>query len=275
MPQFSLRCFGVGDGWPSAGRDHSSFLYRFPQQTILLDCGEPVSRSYKESGLDYDLIDRILISHLHFDHVGGFFMLMQGFWLEGRKRQLVVHAPEEGIEPMRELLRVGCIFDELLPFPRRYEPLRVGEVIAGGGMRISPFPTRHLWGLRDQFQSKYPQRYEAFSFLIETEHFRIGHSADIGAVEDLAPLVEKPVDVLVCELAHISPEELFKFLRGRAIGRVIFIHLAREHVENFQKIEALAKQQLGSCPVHWPHGGQEFVFEAVAKGNPGAGVRLV
>lgn len=274
MPQFTLRCFGVGDGWPSAGRDHSSFLYQFGERAILIDCGEPVSRTYKSSGLPYDLIDRILVSHLHFDHVGGFFMLMQGFWLEGRKRELTVHAPAEGIDPMRQLLRVGCIFDELLPFPVRYEPLCVDEPIAGGGIRISPFPTRHLWSLRDMFQSRYPQAYEAFSFLIETEHFRIAHSADIGAVEDLTPLLEAPVDVLVCELAHVDPEELFTFLSGRRIGQIVFIHLGRGQVEDFGRITALARERLGSCPVHWPHGGYQFAFGSVAPGRPGAGVTL-
>ena len=47
-----------------------------------MDCGETVSGGYKATGLDYDTIDRIFISHLHSDHIGGFFMLMQGFWLE-------------------------------------------------------------------------------------------------------------------------------------------------------------------------------------------------
>jgi len=125
MHHFLLRCFGVGDGWPSPQRNHSSFLYQFEEQTILIDCGEPVSSSFKAAGLDYNVIDRILISHLHFDHLGGFFMLMQGFWLEARNRELKVHAPRDGIMPIRQLLQAGCIFDELLPFQTRYEPFQV------------------------------------------------------------------------------------------------------------------------------------------------------
>jgi ribonuclease BN (tRNA processing enzyme) len=274
MHSFSLRCFGVGDGWPSPRRDHSSFLYRFKEQTILIDCGEPISCSYKASGLDYNLIDRIFISHLHFDHVGGFFMLMQGFWLEGRSRALEVHVPADGIEPMRQLLQAGCIFDELLPFPIRYWPLQAGQPIAGDGMRIAPFPTTHLWRLRDQFQTKHPQRFEAFSFLIETAQFRVAHSADIGRVEDLAPLVEKPLDLLVVELAHIAPKELFKFLQGRQIGRILFIHLAREYLENFQAIESLAREMLGACPIGWPASGQEFFFEPAVKADGTRGALL-
>ena len=88
MPMAKLTCFGVGDGWPCADRGHSSFLYELGQTTWLVDCGEPLSRSYKLSGRSYDQIDRILVSHLHCDHIGGFFMFMQGLWLERRRKAL-------------------------------------------------------------------------------------------------------------------------------------------------------------------------------------------
>ena len=261
MHTLALRCFGVGDGWPCAERNHSSFLYQLEGRCFLIDCGEPISRSFKASGLDYNLVDHILLSHLHFDHLGGFFMLMQGFWLEGRTKELRVHAPTDGIAPMRQLLDAGCIFDELMPFRTRYEPLQAGQPITLGAIRITPFPTTHLWGLRRLFQDKYPQRYEAFSFLIETPRARIAHSADIGAVQDLAPLVEKPLDLLVCELAHVDPEELFRFLQVRPIKRILFIHLARECVERFAALEKLAQDLLGPDRIGWPSGGQEFILD--------------
>src|SRR5882757_4763574 len=116
MDKFSLKCFGVGDGWPCAERSHSSFLYRFDKTSILIDCGEPISGSYKASGLHYDTIDRIFISHLHSDHIAGFFMLMQGFWLEQRRKDLPVCLPREGSKPIRQLLNAGLVFQELLQF---------------------------------------------------------------------------------------------------------------------------------------------------------------
>src|SRR5580698_7714064 len=114
MGKFALKIFGVGDGWPCADRNHASFLYRLGDVSILLDCGEPISRSFKASGLDYDTIDRIFISHLHSDHTGGFFMLMQSFWLEQRKKDLPVTLPAAGIKLFKQMLNAGFIFDELL-----------------------------------------------------------------------------------------------------------------------------------------------------------------
>src|SRR3954453_7954289 len=107
MAKFFLKCFGVGDGWPCADRNHSSFLYRFGQTSFLVDCGEPLSRSYQAAGLSYDAFDRIFISHLHSDHTAGFFMFLQGLWLERRTKDLPVHMPVDGIKPFQQMLRAG------------------------------------------------------------------------------------------------------------------------------------------------------------------------
>ena len=191
MGKFALKFFGVGDGWPCADRNHASFLYRLGDVSILMDCGEPISRSYKASGLDYDLIDRIFVSHLHSDHMSGFFMLMQGFWLEQRKKDLPVNMPADGIKPFVDLLQAGLVFKELLQFQLRFEALKRGKPIMVGDVKVTPYPSTHLEQLRRAFQKRYPQEFAAYCFLIEKGMMRIGHSADIGCPEDLEPLLRK------------------------------------------------------------------------------------
>lgn len=256
MEKPNLICFGSGDGWPQAYRNHSSFLYGLGDATVLADCGEPVSSSYKASGLGYDVVDRILISHLHFDHVGGFFMLIQGFWLEGRRRPLEVFMPAEGIPLVKALLRAGCIFDELLPFRLEFHPLVHGESrrIGDSGVSVTAFYNTHLATLKESFQRAYPQAFESFSFLIESERLRIAHSADLGAPEDLAPLLEGGVDLLVCELAHFAVEDLFRFLRGKRVGRVLFVHLNRENRRRMEALQAMASEML-EFPVSFAEDG--------------------
>ena len=248
MGKFVLKCFGVGDGWPCADRKHASFLYRFDRVSILVDCGEPVSGTLKASGLSYDAIDRIFISHLHFDHIGGFFMLMQGFWLEQRRKELPVSLPADGVKPFGQLLHAASLYDELLPFKLRFEPLRAGKPVMTGDVRVTPHRTTHLNRLRREFNKRYPQKFEAFCFLIESGGMRIGHSADLGRPEDLDPLLKKPLDLLVCELAHFKAEDLFRYLRGRDIKRVIFTHLARAYWENFKQTRRLAAKMLPDIP---------------------------
>ena len=258
MGKFALKLFGVGDGWPCGDRNHASFLYRLGEVSILIDCGEPISRSYKASGLHYDTIDRIFISHLHSDHIAGFFMLMQGFWLEQRKKDLPVSMPADGIKPIGDLLKAGLVFQELLQFKLRFEALRVRKPVLVGDVRVTPYPSSHLEQLRRAFQKKYPQDFAAYCFLIEQGKLRIGHSADIGCPEDLEPLLQKPLDLLVCELAHFRAEDLFLYLQSRAIKRIIFMHVGRPYWEDLKGTKRLAAKMLPGIPISFARDNQEI-----------------
>jgi len=252
MQSFCLRCFGVGDGTACADRNHSAYLYTIGETSLLVDCGEPISRSFKASGLSYDLIDRIFISHLHADHVGGFFMLLQGFWLEKRKKDLHVHLPAESIQPLRQMLQAAFLFEELMSFRLIFSPLSSGQAVVHSGVRVTPYTTTHLQGLRKTFQGKYPGDYAAYCFLLETEGRRIGHSADLGSPNDLEPLLAKPLDLLVCELAHFKPEELFTFLQGRDIKQIAFTHVARYYWERMDETRRLAAHSLPALNFSFP-----------------------
>lgn len=218
--------FGVGDGWPCADRNHSATLYRLGGTTLLLDCGEPLSRSYAASGLSYDAVDHMLLSHMHADHVGGFQMFMQALWLRGRTKPLTIHLPGEGLVPLRRMLRVGYLFDKLLGFRLSFRTLAARRRFKLGRISVTAHPTGHLAGLRQAFAAHHRQPFEAFSFVLETGQRRIVHSADLGGPADLEPLLRKPVDLLVCELAHFAPADIFRFLRERSVRRVAFTHLS-------------------------------------------------
>jgi ribonuclease BN (tRNA processing enzyme) len=258
MGKYALKCLGVGDGWPCADRNHASFLYRLGDVSILIDCGEPISRSFKSTGLHYDTIDRIFISHLHSDHIAGFFMLMQGFWLEQRRKPLPVNMPADGIKPFVDLLQVGLIFKELLQFQLQFIPLKVGRAVLTGDVKVTPYPSTHLEQLRRAYQRRYPQEFAAYCFLIEKGPLRIGHSADIGCPEDLEPLLRKPLDLLVCELSHFQAEDLFLYLQSRDIKRIIFMHMGRPYWENMKATQKLAARMLPHMKIVFAKDNQEF-----------------
>ena len=256
MGKATLHALGTGDGWAGDSRGHSAFIYRLGGRTLLIDCGEPVSRRLRAAGIAPDDLDGILLTHLHCDHVGGFFMLMQGFWLEERTRDLTVHMPAEGLEPVRQMLDAAFIFRELMPAALDFAPLTAGESLQIGPIKITPHPTTHLETLRQHFQKKYLQGFEAFSFVLETEDTRIAHSGDIGAVADLEPLLAQPLDLFCCELAHVEPTELFALLAGKQIGHVCFTHLSRQHCENLEALKAQADETLATTQVTFLEDGE-------------------
>lgn len=265
MDKLVLNCFGVGDGWPCADRGHSSYLYNLAGSSVLIDCGESLSHTLKTTGQSPDQIDQIFISHLHFDHIGGFFMLLQGLWLQQRRKELVIHMPQDGLAPIRQLLNVACIFDSLLPFKFQMCPLSGGEPVAVGSLTVSAFATTHLNGFRKSFEKDFPLHYEAFSFLLEGGGWRVGHTADIGAVKDLEPLVQKPLDLLVCELAHVNAEDLFSFLRDKPIKRLILTHLNDRLWKHQEAVSTLARRMMPEIDFCIARDGEEVVIERASK----------
>jgi ribonuclease BN (tRNA processing enzyme) len=256
MSLFSIRCFGVGDGLASADRNHSSYLYQLGGNSLLMDCGEPVSRSFKASGLKYDSVEAIFLSHLHSDHFAGFLMLMQSFWLEKRGRELPIHLPADALSPVRQLLTSVYLFPELLPFRLQFEALRPGQAVDVGKVRVTAFPTTHLNQLRERFQAKYPGDYQAFCFLLEAGGLKMAHSCDLGAPEDLEPLLRDPVDMLVCEVSHFLPQALFDFLKTREIRRLALVHLTSQLWANKEALLEQARRALPKVAVSIPKDGE-------------------
>lgn len=249
LSRVSLRCFGVGDGWPTTDRRHSSFLFEFGATSVLVDCGDGLSSAYKQAGLSYDAVDHLLISHLHSDHVGGLSMFLQGLWLERRQKPLTVHAPATAIPLLQAWLEATLLSPDLLGFPLHWQPLAAARALELASVTVTPHPTSHLESLRQILQARHPAMcFDAFGFVFAGLGKRIGHTADIGAVEDLEPLLREPLDVLVCELAHVEPGPLLDTLRGRPIGKVIFIHLGREFWSDLPATEAMIRRALGPVP---------------------------
>lgn len=258
-PGVSLRCFGVGEGWPCHDRRHASFLYQIGTGSLLIDCGDGLSTAYKASGLSYHTIDKVFLSHMHSDHVGGFSLFVQGMWLEQRHRALPVHMPGGGVQAMKAWLEATLLPEELIGFPIHWDPLVPSVEVREGDVSVTPFPTKHLESLRRAFQEKHPAIcYEAFSFLVEAPGVRIAHTADIGDVADLDPLLTKPLDLLVCELSHVAPEALFSRLRGRAIKQIVFVHLAREFWADRAGTRRMIASQLGDIPFSIAEDGDVF-----------------
>src|ERR1700675_2917058 len=92
---------GSASGFPAPGRGHSSLLLSLADQSILIDAGEPCSRSLAEAGISFSTIDSVLLTHGHADHTGGLPMLIQSLWLSQRAKPLPLFLPEELTEPLR------------------------------------------------------------------------------------------------------------------------------------------------------------------------------
>jgi ribonuclease BN (tRNA processing enzyme) len=68
---FALTFLGTSASVPSAERNHPSLLVEAGGQRIMVDCGEGTQRQLLRSGSGFRRLDRLLLTHGHFDHVLG------------------------------------------------------------------------------------------------------------------------------------------------------------------------------------------------------------
>ena len=95
MANATLRIIGCGDAFCSGGRYHTCFQISFREQIVLLDLGSTAFTPLRQASSNLDLIDQILISHLHGDHFGGLpFFLLDAQFVTKRKRPLTIAGPQ-------------------------------------------------------------------------------------------------------------------------------------------------------------------------------------
>lgn len=172
-------------------------------------------------------------------------MLLQAAWLAPRSKPLPVYLPEELIQPLRNWLEAVFLPDSLLGFTPEFRPWQEGRTEnVATGVRVTPFATTHLESLKQMIDPSAHERFKVYGLAVECSGRRIVFSSDLGAPSDLAPALSVPCDVLVCELSHFSPAELFAFLRGKEIGQLVLTHLSGALAGQEAEIAVAAREAL-------------------------------
>jgi len=257
----SLKCLGTGNGYPSGHRAHSCYLYEFGKTSVMVDCGEPATATFKRLKIDWNIPDAIFISHLHFDHCGGLFMLLQGMYLEHRTKPLKIYMPRDGIDLFQNLLKAAGFVPEVVNFELGFEEISNLTTVSVNDIQITPVLNSHLDSFKQKVSGKYDFKYESFSFLITAGGKKIFHTSDIGSIEDLKPVSEYGVDTLVCELYHVKPEQLFEYLQNAKLEKLILVHLDRRYRKNIEEIKSLAGKFLPETVCVIPDDGAQIFLE--------------
>lgn len=243
----ALTFLGTGCGIPMTDRFHSSILLESGGRRWLLDAGEPCSQRLKAMGISYRSLDAIFISHGHSDHLSGLPMIIQGAWLEGRSEPLPLYLPAELIDPIRIWLEAVYLPEKLVGFALEFHPWEsfpaLATTIDDGLLRVSVNPSTHLDSLRVVIDPGAADRFLAYSIAFDwpATGKRLIYSADLGLPEDMAGLFDRPCDLLICEMSHFEPEELFAFLADKPVRRICLTHLTAEFGARVDEICALGR----------------------------------
>jgi ribonuclease BN (tRNA processing enzyme) len=88
-----LTVIGSGDAFGTGGRFNTCFMVE-AARTILLDCGASTPVALRARRIDPNVVDGVILSHLHGDHFGGLpFLLLDAHLPSRRERPLVIAGP--------------------------------------------------------------------------------------------------------------------------------------------------------------------------------------
>lgn len=114
---------GTGGTLPLVNRWLTSLMVRYRGHGVLIDCGEGTQVAAVKAGISLKPIDKILITHLHADHVSGLPGMLLSIGNSGRSEPLSIIGPV-GTERVVRALR--CIVPSL-PFEVKVSELETEE----------------------------------------------------------------------------------------------------------------------------------------------------
>lgn len=108
----------------------------------MVDCGEGTQRQLLRSGAGFRRLDRLLLTHGHFDHILGIAGLFSTLRLRQSTDLMTVHGAPGTPEVVARML-AGLWGEGRAPVPLQLAPLTAGDVIDAGEYTIGCFPVRH------------------------------------------------------------------------------------------------------------------------------------
>ena len=203
---------GTASGIATDTRNQNAILLESEGRYLILDGGEPLSIPIIRRKIERNNIDGMVISHMHSDHCAALPQLLTTFHIQGKTTPFAVYLPSEGVEAFKIFLQALYLIPPITAFPLYLCPIPEQGTVSIGNFKMSFLPNNHLKEPARRLKEVSPQnRGESYSVEILCENKRIIYSGDLGSCLDLLPLFDKPVDLLMCEMAHFAPAD-FKIL---------------------------------------------------------------
>jgi len=117
---------GTGGAMPTRDRSLPSIVVRRESEIFMFDCGECSQRQMAAAKLGFNRKMKILISHMHGDHVFGLPGLLQSMSFLGRQKKLDIYGPE-GIADFVDAMNRTVRFNQR--FPTEIHEVQSGTII--------------------------------------------------------------------------------------------------------------------------------------------------
>lgn len=215
--KIKLRILGSAPGMPELGKNQAAVWLKCGENNFLFDCGDNTASQLLKHNLNKDVLDAIIISHFHPDHVAGIFLVLQMLFLEGRKKPISIYLPER-VAAFKETLSLFYVFRERYSYKIN---LKTMQELNTDYAFITAFPNKHLTSYQNFIEEhSLRNNMKCFTFLIDYYSRKIFYTSDIERI-DFA-LFNK-ADLIILDALHPTINEILE-LRRNTQARIILNH---------------------------------------------------
>lgn len=108
MEPFKVHILGCGSALPTLKHFPSMQVVECRGKLFMVDCGEGAQLQMRRSGLSFNKMGHVFISHLHGDHCFGLIGMISTFGLLGRTATLHIYAPKELEDMLNRQMQMFC-----------------------------------------------------------------------------------------------------------------------------------------------------------------------
>ena len=235
MSAIRVTTLGTGDAFASGGRGHSGILVQGRGSTLLIDPGPAILVAIKRFGIDITIIDVVLLTHLHGDHIAGIpFLLLDYQFGQRRKRPLIIAGPKP-LATRLERLTTTC-YCELsrakLRFRLRYQTLSAGQRRRLQTATITALPMAHT------------QNAPCLGYRIQLGHKLVAFTGDTAWCDSIISLAGG-ADLFLTECTsyqpvaggHLDYLALAKHRTALRAKRIVLVHVGKDLLQNRRRVK--------------------------------------
>ena len=193
--------------------------------SILIDAGDGALRDILSNNLDLHQLRGILITHGHFDHMGGLYSILCYLRMIGRQELLTIFIPPDCMEVLAIVDDFKRFYQDTIPFIIVCYELQPREKFHSADMEVEPFPMVHCGSIEDKgILDQIP----AMGYRITYKNETIAITGDTGTEADLKEFVTG-VDLAIIDATYKDIENLdLAYLRK--------VHLSEKYAEGLGKL---------------------------------------
>lgn len=235
MAGVTVQFAGSGDAFGSGGRLQACIHVSSADASYLLDCGCSSLIGLRQCNIAVDMIETVIVSHLHGDHFGGIpFLMLDGKYLSKRTQPLTVIGPpglQQQVEAALEALYPGTL-EGGVGFPVNYLELSTEAPLRHGSLEIRAWKMKH--GSSDR----------AYGLQVTSGGKRIAYTGDTEWTENMLPLADG-ADLMICECfqydqpipSHLDYMTLLKKRSQLNCRQIVLTHAGEDMINRQDDLE--------------------------------------